>query len=94
MIAADQYIITPDQGDWAIRYNGDCLGRFASCPRAIRAAVEVADTASSSNHVCEVVVERSPSDRYTVWVRGTEHRMVVDNSKLDARRFCCIVNRH
>ena len=72
MIAADQYIITPDQGDWAIRYNGDCLGRFASCPRAIRAAVEVADTASSSNHVCEVVVERSPNDRYTVWVRGTD----------------------
>src|SRR5215207_8200676 len=72
VIAADQYIITPDQGDWAIRYNGDCLGRFASCSRAIRAAVEVADTASSSHQVCEVVVERSPSDRYTVWVRGTD----------------------
>ena len=43
MIAVDQYIITPDHGDWAIRYNGDCLGRFASCPRAIRAAVEVAE---------------------------------------------------
>jgi hypothetical protein len=72
VIAADQYIITRDHGDWAIRYNGECLGRFASRPRAIRAAVEVADTASSSDHVCEVIVERSPYDRYTVWVRGTD----------------------
>lgn len=72
MIASDQYIVTRDQGDWAIRYNGECLGRFPSCPRAIRAAVEAADIASSSNHVCEVVVERSPHDRYPVWVRGTD----------------------
>ena len=72
MIAADQYIVTRDHGAWAIRYNGQCLGRFASCPRAIRAAVEAADIASSSNDVCEVVVERSPYDRYTVWVRGTD----------------------
>jgi len=57
---SDQYVVTRDRGDWAIRYNGECLGRFRSCPRAIRAAVEAADIASSSNHVCEVVVERSP----------------------------------
>jgi hypothetical protein len=72
MIAPDQYIVTRDQGNWAIRYNGVSLGRFRSRPRAIRAAVEAADTASSSKHVCEVVVERSPYDRYTVWVRGTD----------------------
>ena len=72
MIASDQYIITREQGEWGIRYNGDWLGRFPSCPRAIRAAVEAADSASSSNDDCKVIVERSPYDRYTVWVRGTD----------------------
>jgi hypothetical protein len=72
MIASGRYIVTRDQGDWAIRYDGDLVGRFASCPRAIRAAVEAADTTPSSTDACEVVVERSPYDRYTVWVRGTD----------------------
>jgi hypothetical protein len=65
MIASCRYVVTRDQGDWTIRYNGDFLGRFASCPRAIRAAVEAADTTPSYTDVCEVVVERSPYDRYT-----------------------------
>jgi hypothetical protein len=69
---ADQYVITRDQGDWAVRYNGHAFGRFVSCPRAIRAAVEAADVAHSSTQRTEVVVERSPFDRYTVWVRGRD----------------------
>jgi hypothetical protein len=72
MKASDQYIVTRDNGDWAVRFSGLWLGRFASCPRAIRAAVEAAETASASEDVREVVVERSPYDRYTVWVRGKD----------------------
>ena len=71
-MASEQYIVTRDKGDWAVRYAGVWLGRFASCPRAIRAAVEAAETASSSHDVREVVVERSPYDRYTVWIRGKD----------------------
>jgi hypothetical protein len=69
---ADQYVVIRDQGDWAVRYNGHALGRFVSCPRAIRAAVEAAGGAHSSTHRTEVVVERSPFDRYTVWVLGRD----------------------
>jgi hypothetical protein len=72
MMAPEQYIVTRDNGDWAVRYGGLWLGRFASCPRAIRAAVEAAETASASQDLREVVVERSPYDRYTVWIRGID----------------------
>jgi hypothetical protein len=68
----EQYVVTRDQGDWAVRYNGHALGRFASCPRAIRAAVEAAGTAHSSDERTTVTVERSPFDRYPVWVRGRD----------------------
>jgi hypothetical protein len=71
-LASEQYIVTRDQGDWAVRYNGDRLGRFPSCPRAIRAAVEAADVAHATDAAAEVIVERSPYDRYTVWVRGRD----------------------
>jgi hypothetical protein len=71
-MASEQYIVTRDRGDWAVRLRGLWLGRFASCPRAIRAAVEAADKPSKSEDPAEVVVERSPYDRYTVWVRGKD----------------------
>jgi hypothetical protein len=72
MMASEQYIVTRDRGDWAVRSGGLWLGRFASCPHAIRAAVETAGKAAASQECAEVVVERSPYDRYTVWVRGKD----------------------
>ena len=72
MMASEQYIVTRHGGDWAVRFHGLWLGRFASCPRAIRAAVEAADKPARPQDSAEVVVERSPYDRYTVWVRGKD----------------------
>jgi hypothetical protein len=72
MMPSEQYIVTRDCGDWAVRLGGLWLGRFASCPRAIRAAVEAADKPAALQDSAEVVVERSPYDRYTVWVRGKD----------------------
>ena len=68
----ERYIVTRDQGDWAVDHNGERCGRFPSCPRAIRAAVEAAETSPLSDTAVEVIVERSPFDRYTVWVRGKD----------------------
>jgi hypothetical protein len=66
-----QFIVIRDNGDWDIRLDGRSLARFASCPRAIRAAVEAADGALDQVTTrTEVVVERSPCDRYTVWIGG------------------------
>jgi hypothetical protein len=65
-----QYVVTRDHGQWAIRHGGQRLGPYASCPHAIRAAVEQAALASQAK--AEVVVERSPFDRYVVWIQGRD----------------------
>jgi hypothetical protein len=63
-LASEQYVVTRDQGDWAVRYNGDQLGRFPSCPRAIRAAVEAADVSHTEADAAEVIVERTTVTRF------------------------------
>ena len=66
--AVQHFIVARDNGDWAVRLDGTSLARYASCPRAIRAAVEAAHGATRA----EVMVERSPYDRYTVWISGRD----------------------
>ena len=69
-MAPEEYIVRRDSGDWSVSRNGTAVGRFVSCPRAIRAAVEAVEvTPALSGHG---VVERSPFDRYVVWVRGQD----------------------
>ena len=71
-MAAPEFIVIRDRGDWAVRQGDIWLGRYISCPRAIRAAVEAADKAVFPEGSTEVVVERSPFDRYTVWIAGRD----------------------
>jgi hypothetical protein len=71
--AVHQFIVARDNGDWDLRLDGKSLARYASCPRAIRAAVEAADDAVDDQTTrAEVLVERSLYDRYTVWISGRD----------------------
>jgi hypothetical protein len=71
--AVQHFVVARDNGDWDVRLDGTSLARYASCPRAIRAAVEAAHDALDRNTTrAEVMVERSPYDRYTVWISGRD----------------------
>lgn len=67
----DLYIICPSGDGWAVRLADETLGRFDERPKAIEAAVVVAEASARLGKISGVVLEEG-DERTVVWEAGRD----------------------
>jgi hypothetical protein len=71
MSEQDLYVIRASGEGWAVHLANETLGRFGERPKAIEAAVVVAEASARHGKAADVVLEEG-DDRVPIWDAGRD----------------------